>query len=328
LFLDDDAARRLFSYDFVRLRRIPAPTEERKIDVNRVEIRTGRAALVVAGVAVALSASSCSRSRMAVGAMVPILENTKSAAFSSSDVRTFNAATPSNLLLLEGLIRTEPDNERLRMSASMLYFSYAFTFDDPADAGYASMLYLKGLDHAKAALLRNEKIRSVWDKPYRDFAEGAKSVTARDLEATVWTAANWSQFIALHLDSTQVLTQIPKLVTLLQRAVEIDGTYFEGLPLMIMGSLHAFRPPMMGGDPEASRKSFEAAFAVSDRKFLLASYLYAKFYCYRIQDADEFEKTLRFVLEQPDSIMPEFRLLNALAKQKAATLLKEKDELF
>ncbi len=284
--------------------------------------------VATAGLVVALSASSCSRSKLAVGAMVPILENTKIAAFSSSDVRTFNAAAPSNLLLLEGLIRTEPTNERLRMSASMLYFSYAFTFDDPADAGYASMLYVKGLDHAKSALLRNEKIRSAWDRPYADFVEGAKSLTAKDLEATVWTVANWSQLIALHLDSTQVLTQIPRLVTLLERAIEIDGTYFEGLPLMLMGSLHAFRPPMMGGNPEASRKSFESAFAVSDRKFLLASYLYAKFYCYRIQDAEEFDKTLRFVIEQPDSIMPEFRLMNAMAKQKAAVLLKEKDELF
>lgn len=291
--------------------------------------KTGRAVMVAtAGLVVALSASSCSRSKLAVGAMVPILENTKIAAFSSSDVRTFNAAAPSNLLLLEGLIRTEPTNERLRMSASMLYFSYAFTFDDPADAGYASMLYVKGLDHAKSALLRNEKIRSAWDRPYADFVEGAKSLTAKDLEATVWTVANWSQLIALHLDSTQVLTQIPRLVTLLERAIEIDGTYFEGLPLMLMGSLHAFRPPMMGGNPEASRKSFESAFAVSDRKFLLASYLYAKFYCYRIQDAEEFDKTLRFVIEQPDSIMPEFRLMNAMAKQKAAVLLKEKDELF
>jgi hypothetical protein len=84
----------------------------------------------------------------------------------------------------------------------------------------------------------------------------------------------------------------------------------------------------MGGDPEASRSSFDKAFAVSDGKFLLASYLYAKFYCHRTQDADDFENRLTYVLEQPDTIMPEYRLLNVLAKQKAASLLKEKDELF
>lgn len=326
LCLDDFEAARLFSYDFAEPR---IQTRERKTRVSDAGRMTGRAAFVLtAGLAVVISASSCSRSKIAVGAMVPILENTKLAAFSSNDVRTFNAATPSNLLLLEGLIRTEPGNERLRMSASMLYFSYAFTFDDPADAGYASMLYIKGLDHAKSALFRNKKIRAAWQKPYAEFAQAAEEVSERDLEATVWTVANWSQFIALHLDSTRVLTQIPRLVTLLERAIEIDGTYFEGLPLILMGSLHAFRPPMMGGDPEASKKSFEAALDVSGGRFLLASYLYAKFYCYRVQDPDEFEKRLRFVTEQPDTILPEYRLLNALAKQKAANLLREKDELF
>jgi len=283
---------------------------------------------VAAGLLVFPLLSGCSRSKLAVGAMVPILENTKAAAFASNDIRTFNAATPSNLFLLEGLIKTEPKNRDLRASASMLYFSYAFTFDDPADAGYATMLYKKGLEHARASLLHNKKVQAVWDKPYDEFAAGTKLIAAGDLEAAVWTVANWSQIVALHLDSTQVITEIPRLVALLDRVIEIDGAYFEGLPLMLMGCLHAFRPPMMGGDPEASRASFEKAFDVSDGKFLLASYLYAKFYCHRIQDADEFESRLRYVLDQPDTIMPEYRLLNALAKQKAANLLKEKDELF
>ncbi len=272
--------------------------------------------------------SGCSRAKLAVGAMTPILENTKLAAFASDDVRTFNAATPSNLLLFEGLIRTQPKNATLRVTASMLYFSYAFTFDDPADAGYATMLYAKGLDHSRSTLFRNKKIQSAWEKPYDEFVAGTKSLTAKDLEPAVWTVANWSQIIALHLDSTQVLAQIPRLVALLERVIEIDGTYFEGLPYMIMGSLHAFRPPLMGGSPEASRENFEKAFGVSEGKFLLASYFYAKFYCLRVQDADEFEKRLQYVLDQPDAIMPEYRLLNAIAKRKAASLLKEKDDLF
>jgi len=287
-----------------------------------------RTAATIAALFAIPSLVGCSPSKLAVSAVVPILENTKTAAFASNDLRTFTAATPSNLFLLEGLIKTEPGNRDLRVSASMLYFSYAFTFDDPADAGYATMLYRKGLEHGRAVLVRNKKIEAAWDKPYDEFQATMKLLKADDLEPAVWTVANWSQLIALHLDSTRVLTEIPRLVALLERAIEIDGTYFEGLPLMLMGSLHAFRPPMMGGDPEASRAAFEKAFAVSDGKFLLASYLYAKFYCYRVQDAEEFESRLRYVIDQPDTIMPDYRLMNAMARKKAANLLKEKDELF
>ncbi|MEJ2722212.1 MAG: TRAP transporter TatT component family protein, partial [bacterium] len=264
--------------------------------------------------------SGCSTTKLAVGAMGPILDNSKTAALASDDIRTFNAATPSSLFLLEGLIKTDPKNTDLRLSAAMLYFSFAFTFDKPEDESYASSLYLRGFDHAKAVLLRNKKVAAVWDKPFDEFAEGVQAVTKKDIEALVWTVANWSQFIALHLDSTEVLVQIPRVTTLLDRAVEIDGAYFEGLPYMILGSLHAFRPPMMGGDPDASLKNFDEAFGVSDRKFLLASYLYAKFYCYRVQDAEDFEKTLEYVIAQPDTILPDYRLLNAIAKQKAAVL--------
>ena len=275
-----------------------------------------------------LGSIGCSRSRLAVGAMVPILDNSKTVALASNDLRTFTAATPSNLFLLEGFIATDPKNRDLRESASMLYFSYGFTFDDPSDRGYASLLYLKGLAHGSAVLLRNKKVAAVWDKPYDEFKTGMSEITGEDLPALVWTVANWSQFISLHLDSTQVLVDIPKVQALLGRAIELDGSYFEGLPFMIMGSLLAFRPPAMGGDPEGSKKNFERAIAVSNGKFLLAKYFFAKYYCYRIQDADLFEQTLTEVIEQPDDVLPEYRLLNALAIKKSARLIEETDELF
>jgi hypothetical protein len=270
----------------------------------------------------------CSTTKLAVGAMGPILDNTRVAALASNDIRTFNAAVPSNLMLLEGLIETDPDKRHLRETAAMLYFSYAFTFDDPADESYASDLYLRGLEHGKVALFQNKKIAAAWDEPFDVFSVDTQHLGPKDLEALVWTVANWSQFISLHLDSTRVLTQIPRVMILLERAAEIDGTYFEGLPYMMLGSLHAFRPPMLGGDPEASRENFETAVAVSDGKFLLANYFYARFYCYRVQDADEFEERLQYVVAQPDTILPEYRLLNAIARQKAMTLLKERDDLF
>lgn len=270
----------------------------------------------------------CSMSKFAVGTMVPILDNSRTAALASSDIRTFSAATPSNLFLLEGLAETDPDNRDIREATSMLYFSYAFTFDEPEDEDYVSLLYLKGLGHGKAVLLQNKEFAEVWDKPFDEFAAGTRYLREKDLPALVWTVANWSQFIGLHLDSTEVLVDIPRVQALLDRAIELDGSYFEGLPYMIMGSLLAFRPPMMGGDPEASRSNFDKAVAVSDGRFLLAYYFFARFYCYRIQDADMFKSTLMMVIEQPDDILPEYRLLNTIAVRKSANLLEKTDELF
>ncbi len=270
----------------------------------------------------------CSTSRLAAGAIVPILENARDAALLSSDVQTFRDAAPANIFLIEGLIRTNPNDPRLRLSACMLYFSYAFSFIEEEDEAYASLLYLRGFAHGKAMLFRRRKIREMWDGPYETFTDMLKYLKKKDIPAIVWTAANWSQFISLHLDSTAVLGDIPRVAALLERSVEIEGDYFEGLPYIMLGSLHAFRPPIMGGSPEKSLENFERAFEVSQGRFLLAKYLYSRYYCYRIQDADEFESTLEWILSRQLPIYPDHRLLNEIARRKANRLLREKDELF
>ncbi len=287
--------------------------------------------ITAAGAALAahlLLSTGCSTAGLAVGAMVPILENSRTAALASSDVRTFYAATPSSLFLLEGLIATRPGNKDLRINASMLYFSYAFTFDAPEDEDYASILYVKGLEHGKAALFQKKKIKKMWDAPFAEFTAGLEELGRKELPALMWTVSNWSQFISLHLDSTAVLLDIPRVTALLERMCEIDGGFFQGLPHIILGSLHAFRPPLMGGDPEASKENFDRAISLSDGKFLLAHYFYAKFYAYRIQDDELFERALNEVISQRCDVLPEYQLLNAIAKEKATRLLGEIDELF
>lgn len=293
----------------------------------KMPTRSTHIAVLLAATLATATLTGCSTSKLAVGAMVPIIENSKTAALASNDLRTFSAATPSSLFLLEGLIGTDPNKTELRLSAAMLYFSYAFSLAEH-DKAYASTLYLKGLGHGTHALLRNKSIEKAWDRPFDEFSAALADLRDKDLPALVWTVANWSQFISLHLDSTRVLVDIPRVTAMLERAVEIDGAFFEGLPYIILGSLHSFRPPMMGGDPEASKRNFDMAIDISDGKFLLAKFFYAKFYCYRIQDADMFERTLRDVLGQPDTILPEYRLLNVIAIQKSARLIEETDELF
>lgn len=269
----------------------------------------------------------CSTTKLAVGAMVPIMENSKNAALRSNDIKTFYAATPGNIFLLEGLIETDPKRKDLRITAAMIYFNYAFTVGDD-DPAYASLLYLKGFRHGRTALLKNKDLAAVWDGSFVEFSAGMAALGPKDVPALAWTVGNWSQFVGLHLDSTAVLIDIPRVQALLERLVEIDGSFFNGLPHIMLGSLHAFRPPLMGGNPEASLEQFNRAMEVSGGDFLLARLFYAKFYCYRIQDGDEFEKTLVQLLDTPDREDYEFRLLNLIAKDKAAILLREKDDLF
>lgn len=287
-----------------------------------------RAMILCLGAAV-LASTGCSLSKMGVGAMTPVLDNAREAALASNDVKTFRDAAPANLFLVEGLIATDPGNERLRLNAAMLYFSYAFSFVEDGDPGYASLLYHKGFEHGRAALLdRNDDIVRDWDTSFDEFAASLEELEEDDVPFAVWTAANWSQFISLHLDSTAVLRDIPKVTRLLERCAELDGGYFNGLVHVMIGSLHSFRPPMMGGDPEASLESFERAFALGGESFLLPRYFFARYYCYRVQDAEAFEQTLSAVIDADVEADDDYQLLNLIAKTKSRALLGEIHELF
>ncbi|HXV13958.1 MAG TPA: TRAP transporter TatT component family protein [Candidatus Krumholzibacteria bacterium] len=271
----------------------------------------------------------CSPAKYSVGhVMVPVLDNARDAALASDDLRTFQDGAAANLFLLEGLMRTDPDNAKLRLNASMLYFSYAFSSHEDTDPAYASQLYLKGLAHGQAALGKNKKLATDWGVPFEEFEKTLPALREKDVPAAVWTAANWAQFISLHLDSTAVLRDIPKVTALLERAAELDGSYFEGLPHVMIGSLHAFRPPMFGGSPEKSRANFEQAFAIGGESFLLSKYFYARFYLYRVQEAEEFVRVLEAVGDTPSVEDDPYRLLNLIARQKSAILLGETDALF
>jgi hypothetical protein len=276
-----------------------------------------------------IAAAGCSPSKYAVGSvMVPVLGNARDAAFESNDLQTFRDASASNLFLLEGLIRTDPDEKELRINAAMQYFAYAFAFVEDIDPDYASILYMRGFEHGYAALARNKKLPPRPDVSFDEFEASLEHMRKKDVPAAVWASVNWAQFISLHLDSTAVLRDIPKVTGLLERAVALDPVYFEGIPHMMIATLHSFKPPMMGGDPEASAHHFAQAKEISGGAFLLADYFYARYYTYRIQDAELFEQTLQGVIGATIAPGDPYRLLNLIAKQKSEILLGEIDELF
>ncbi len=260
--------------------------------------------------------------------MVPLLDNARQAAYLSNDIRTFGDAAPGNLFLLEGMARTDPDNADIRLNAAMLYFFYAFAYCEQDDPDYADLLYNKGLDHAWYVLAGGTDLPADRDIRFDAFETLVASVEKEDVPAAVWVASCWSQDIALNLDKTSVMRDIPKVQALVDRIVALDGAFFEGLPYVLQGSLHAFKPPMMGGDPEASAASFERAFAIGGNSFWLSRFFYARYYTYRMMDAELCAETLQGILDAQPVPDDPYLLLNTIAREKSLQLMVEIDDLF
>jgi hypothetical protein len=302
----------------------------RTISAAAWPVPAGGACRWVAGLALVLTAGGgCGAgTKLAVHSMIPILTNTTLAAKSRSDLETIGTGLPANLLLLDGLIRTEPDNRDLLTLGAYLYFGYALGFVETRDPERAGEYYAIGRAYGMRALARRAAFRKGEGGDLDAFRAGLQALGKDDVAAMAWTAASWGRWLALHLDSAAAIAEMPRLEALLDRLLAVDPAFERGLPHALRGAYDALRPEMFGGNPGRARHHFDTALRLSDRRVLLYQVFYAEFYCRQVLDAECFTTTLDAVLAAPDSLLPEERLLNAIGRARALTLRAQVNELF
>ena len=281
--------------------------------------------LVLAGGA---ALSGCSTTKLAVGSMVPILEESVAAARSSSDLELVRDGTPGNLILIDGLIRTNPKPKLLVLGAE-LYFSYAFAFVEDEDPARAAGLYAIGRDYGRRALSRRKDIGAALEAS--DVAALKEALTKRnrdDAPEILWTAAAWAGWANLSLGEPAAVADLPLIEALLDRAVELDEGYLYGMPHLLLGAFHAARPPLLGGDPVRAERHFARARELGQGNLLLVPVFEARYYARAILDAELFDRLLQEALSAPLDRAPDIRLLNTVAQRKARDLQPMKEEWF
>ena len=266
-------------------------------------------------------------SQMAVYSMIPILENTAAAARERNDLETVRAGLPANLLLIDGLIRTSPKNTDLLALGANLYFGYALGFIEADNPGRASQYYALGRDYGLRALDRRSPFQKGRAGDLAAFQHGLKSLTKSDLPALAWAGANWGRWLSLNLDSAAAIAEMPRIEALLDRLLELDPNYENGLPHALRGAYDALRPEMFGGNPARAREHFEAALRISDRKALLFLVFYAESYCRQVLDEACFTGLLDEVLAAGDT-RADLRLMNEIGRERARRLKEHQADLF
>ena len=132
----------------------------------------------------------------------------------------------------------------------------------------------------------------------------------------------------LNLHDPAALADISRQEWLMRRVLEMDETFYHAGPHSFFGTFYGSRSRMFGGDPEKAKFHFEKSLELTENKYLLTHYLYAKTYAVQMQDRELFERLLKTVLETPLDVLPERRLANRVAKNKAQKLLDVADDLF
>jgi len=266
--------------------------------------------------------------RVALRVSPSLFPNLTTSIFEECDIELARNAIPANLKLLEGLLKNDPENKQILTTLSMGFGGYSMLFVEGDDPERASRLYLRARDYGIGAL--GEK--GVGLKNAMDRKEDLQSLLQRlgkeALEPLFWITVSWNAWINLNLDKPAALAQLSVSQALLERVMEIDATYFQGLPHILMGVSLSARPPMLGGNVKQAKEHFDKALQLSHGKFFLAQYYFARYYAVRVQDKALFLGLTGEVEKMNPRELRDVCLINSVMQHKAKRLREMVDEFF
>jgi hypothetical protein len=124
------------------------------------------------------------------------------------------------------------------------------------------------------------------------------------------------------------LNDLPKVEAMMDRVLVLDDTFYHGGIHALMGVNFVSHPEMFGRQPKQAKDHFNKAFDISESKYLMWYFLYAKYYAIQINDKELFVTTLNKILSAPDDILPEEAFVNGAVKQKTKELLGRAKDYF
>lgn len=286
-----------------------------------------RTVILITALAAALSFTGCVQ-QIAVSTVGGLVDDGFSAFTEESDLAFAEQALPGNLKLLDVMLKSDPDNQRLLRLASMGYSSYALAFLEDTDPERASAFYLRGREYGMRLLQQDAELA----RALEGSAESLAGVLAKrgrdDVPAVFWTAFGWGAHIQLAVSDPNALAGLPKAEIMMQFVARTDSSFYFGGADLFLGTLYGSRPKMFGGDPDRSRAHFERALRLNEGKFLMTYVYYARSYAVLYQDQPRFEQCLAAVDSASLEILPAQRLANAVAKKKAQLLRSQAADLF
>lgn len=297
---------------------------------------------VLPSLLICLCLSSCTPKKIASDITAQIMAGGAPSFEMESDVEVAKTTSITMLKMLEAFQYDNPSNKTLNVLLSRSYANYSQGFLEQEllmaqgvdDAKYEKYLkraknfYAKGKDFGLRALKKNGGFKKALTKDLDTYKKSLKSFGRGSVPAMFWTAMNWGSWINLSKDSPIAIAEFPKAEALMERVLKLDENYFYGGPHLFFGFSYGSRPKMFGGDKAKSKMHFEKAINAYNRKFLLGIVFYAQIYAVQNQDPVLFESLLNEVIAADPSALPEARLANELAQEKAQWLLENKARFF
>ncbi|HTR82801.1 MAG TPA: TRAP transporter TatT component family protein [Bacteroidota bacterium] len=265
---------------------------------------------------------------VAVKSTTGILDEGMAAIYEESDLQLAEQAIASDLKLLEALHKSDPSNDHLLIMLTQAYAGYALGFVEDQDPERAKLFYARARDYGLEVLRENKTFSDDFDEGPATFVKGVESLSDDDVPALFWTANAWGNLINLSISDPDVVADLYKVNAMMDFVLRHDEKFFYGGAHLYFGAILATTPKALGGDPEKAKEHFERCLTIGDHKLLLPYVYYAKTYAVQVQNKKLFESLLTTVDTTSIDVLPEQRLINAIAKRKAKALLAKTSEYF
>lgn len=272
--------------------------------------------------------SGCSVQKLTIRAMKPVIENSMESLFEESDLEIGKSAIEADLKLLEALLKSDPENTRLLLYATQGFASYSLGFVEDVDENRARQLYLRAQNYGLQALKKNDAFKKALKSDFSAFENALQKFNKNDVPVLFWTANAWGNWINRSMTNPNALAEMPKVEAMMKRVLELDEAYFYGGAHLFFGTIYMVKPIIMGGNPEKAREHFEKCLTFSRKQFLLPYVFYARYYAAQLMEEELFNSLLETVQQADIDVLPNQRLPNAIAKDKAKRLQEMKSEYF
>jgi len=248
------------------------------------------------------------------------------AMLSQDDPQTVRDGAPAFLLLLDGLVQSDPEDADTLIVGAKLYGAYAAVF--VKDEARLKRLINRARDYSRRALCEElSALCAVLDSPFDVFNPVLQEMDDDEIPVLHTYAVIWVAWIKAHKSDWNAIADLAKVKACMQRIVELDEAYDRGSAHLYLGLLNTLLPKSLGGKPELARQHFNRAIELSQGRNLMVKVHYAERYARLVFDEKLHNRLLHEVL-QAEASEPGLTLLNTLAKEKAQELLASGKDYF
>ncbi len=169
---------------------------------------------------------SCSMNKFVIRQTGTIIEYGVAALYEETDLTIAEQALASNIKLLEGMIKGDPENEDLLLLTSQAFSGYTMGFVEDEEPERAKSLYLRGKEYGLKVLRMDDLFAQNEAATLDEFTMVVNQLDDEYLEAIFWTAFAWGSWINLSLDNPKALMELPRVEALMQRVLDLDESLF------------------------------------------------------------------------------------------------------